>query len=108
MTTNHASLVGAEGGSNFERSQSSRSMGESLPCHVGELSITTPVVRPQLDWKTDCLCIAQCPTPSNDEPRSLFCNTLESLFRCKFAPTHGTVYRDLGGGHMGENGGQET
>jgi hypothetical protein len=38
MTTDHASLVGALGGGNLGRSQSSRSMREHLPCHVGELS----------------------------------------------------------------------
>ena len=61
MTSSHASLVGAVGGSNLGRSQSSRSMRECLPYHVGELS---PFLgfRPQLDWRPACLCIAQCPT----------------------------------------------
>jgi hypothetical protein len=38
VTASHASLVGAEGGGNLDRSQSSRSMRECLPCHVDELS----------------------------------------------------------------------
>ena len=33
-----------------------------LPSHVGELSPLGPGVTPQLDWRPDCLCIAQCPT----------------------------------------------
>jgi hypothetical protein len=42
MTSNHASLVGAEGGGNLGRIQSSRSMRELLPSHVGDLSPLGP------------------------------------------------------------------
>jgi len=53
--------VGAVGGGNLGRSQSSRIMRKRLPCHVGELS---PLgFRPQLNWIPACLCRAQCPTP---------------------------------------------
>jgi hypothetical protein len=38
VTTDHASLVGAVEGGNLGRSQSSRSMKECLPSHVGKLS----------------------------------------------------------------------
>jgi hypothetical protein len=38
MTSSLAFLVGAVGGGNLGRSQSSRSMREHLLCHVGELS----------------------------------------------------------------------
>jgi hypothetical protein len=37
MTTDHASLVGAVGGGTLGRGRSSKSMRESLLCHVGEL-----------------------------------------------------------------------
>ena len=33
-----------------------------LLSHVGELSPPGPGLTPQLDWRPDCLCIAQCPT----------------------------------------------
>ena len=51
MTTNHAFLVGAEGASNFDRSQSSRSMRECLPCHIGELSPLPGSTSAQLETK---------------------------------------------------------
>jgi hypothetical protein len=38
MTSSHASLVGAVGGGNLGRSQSSGSMREHLACHEGESS----------------------------------------------------------------------
>ena len=51
VTTDHASLVGAVGGGNLGRSQSSRSIRERLQCHVGELSPPLSGFRPQLNWR---------------------------------------------------------
>jgi hypothetical protein len=45
VTSSHASLVGAVGGGNLGRSQSSRNMRELLPSHVGKLSPLGPRVQ---------------------------------------------------------------
>jgi hypothetical protein len=49
MTTDHASLMGAVGGSNLCRSQSSKSIREHLPCHLGELSLFRVQTSAQLE-----------------------------------------------------------
>jgi hypothetical protein len=62
MTTDYASLVGAVGGGNLGRGQSSRSMRERLPYHQGELWPSG--FRPQLNWIPACnstrVCVYVC------------------------------------------------
>ena len=61
MIASHASLVGAVGDSNLDRSQSSR-RHEGTPTVSCRWIINILGFRPQLNWRLACLCIAQCPT----------------------------------------------
>jgi hypothetical protein len=62
MMKSHTSPMGAVGGSNFDRSLECRRHERTPSISCRWITTLSWGFTPQLDWRPDCLCIAQCPT----------------------------------------------